>query len=162
MTDRKAAAVLPGKVRLEFGLAGGMVAALVMSIAVMILSGLNTWGLNLIQFSWFPMFGELVGAPGLTSEAAMYGLAVVLVFGIVWGAIFSFAFQKYTVMKGMGIAAIEWFVLVFALSFVSTSQLGGTLVSLGLFGAFPTLLSLAIALAIWGAAMGYIGKHYMP
>jgi len=162
MTEGKAAALLPGKVRLEFGIAGGLVAACVMSIGVMIISGLNYWGLNLIQFSWFPMFGELFGAPGLTSEAAMYGLLVVLVFGIVWGAIFAFAFSKYTVMRGMGVAAVEWFVLVAALSLVSTTQLGGTLVSLGLFSAFPTLLSLAVALAIWGAAMGYIGKHYMP
>jgi hypothetical protein len=162
MTESQGAALLPGKVRLEFGLAGGLVAAIVMSIGVMIINELNYWGLNLIQFSWFPMFGELIGAPGLTSEAAMYGLLVVLVFGIIWGAIFAFAFKKYTVMRGMGIAAVEWFVLVAALSFVSTPQLGGTLLSMTLFGAFPTLLSLAVALAIWGAAMGYIGKHYMP
>jgi hypothetical protein len=162
VTDRKAAAALPGKVRLEFGIAGGLVAACVMSIGVMILSGLNGVGLNLITFAWFPMFGEIFGAPGLTSEAAMYGLLVSLVFGILWGAIFAFAFSKYTVMKGLGIAAIEFLVILMALSFVSTAEIGGTLLSLSLFDALPIMLGLAAALFIWGAAMGYIGKHYVP
>ncbi|MDG6901403.1 MAG: hypothetical protein JRM80_05520 [Nitrososphaerota archaeon] len=157
MTDRKGATYLPGKVRLEFGIAGGLVAACVMSVGVMILSGLN-----LIQFAWFPMFGEIFGAPGFTPDAAMYGLAASLIFGILWGAIFAFAFKSYTVMKGMGIAAIEFFVIVGTLSFVSTSVVGGTLLSLTLFGALPILLGLAVALAIWGAAVGFIGKRYMP
>jgi hypothetical protein len=162
MTDRKGAAYLPGKLRLEFGIVGGLVAACVMALAVMVLSGLNALGLNWITFAWFPMFGELFGAPGLVAQAATWGLLVSLVFGIIWGAIFAFAFKKYTVMKGMGIAAVEWFVLVAALSVVSTTAIGGTLLSLSFFGALQIVLSLALALAIWGAAMGYIGKHYIP
>ena len=162
MSDMKGAAVLPGKVRLEFGIAGGLVAACVMSLGVMVLTGLNAVGLNWITWAWFPMFGELFGAPGLTSLSAMYGLLGSLLFGIIWGAIFAFAFKKYTVMKGMGLAAVEFFVIVAALSFVSTAEVGGTLLSLSLIGALPILLGLAVALAIWGAAMGYIGKHYIP
>ncbi len=157
MTDRKGAASLPGKIRLEIGIAGGIVAASVMSVGVMILSALN-----LVQFAWFPMFGEIFGAPGFTPDAAMYGLLASLIFGIIWGAIFAFAFTKYTVMRGLGIAAIEFFVTVAALSLVSTAEVGGTLLSLTLFGALPILLGLAVTLAIWGAAMGYIGKRYMP
>lgn len=155
--SEKGASVLPGKIRLEFGIAGGLVAACVMSLGVIALSALN-----LVQFAWFPMFGELFGAPGLTSEAAMYGLGISLVFGIIWGAIFAFAFKTYSVMKGMGIAAVEFFVIVGALSFVSTAEIGGTLLSLTLFDALPIVLGLAVALAIWGAAMGYIGKRYIP
>jgi len=162
MDNMENAGILPGKVRLEFGIAGGLVAACVMSLGVMVLTALNAVGLNWITWAWFPMFGELFGAPGLTSLAAMYGLLGSLLFGIIWGAIFAFAFKKYTVMKGMGIAGVEFFVIVAALSFVSTAEVGGTLLSLSLFGALPILLGLAVALAIWGAAMGYIGKHYIP
>ena len=157
MTEGRSAAILPGRVRLEFGVAGGLVAACAMSIGVMILSALN-----LVQFAWFPMFGEIFGAPGLVSEAAMYGLLASLIFGMVWGAIFAFAFKTYTVMKGLGIAAIEFFVVAAALSMVETTQLQGTLISLGFYGALPILLGLAVALAIWGASMGYIGKRYLP
>jgi len=162
MTDRKGAAVLPGKVRLEFGIAGGLVSANLMAIGVMVLTGLNALGLNWFTWSWFPMFGELFGAPGLTPLAAMYGLLGTQILGIVWGAIFAFAFKNYTVMRGMGIAAVEFFVLVAAFSFVSTAEIGGTLLSLSLLAALPIVLGIAVALAIWGAAMGYIGKHYIP
>lgn len=162
MTSTMGAAALPGKVRLEFGIAGGLVAANLMAIGVMILTGLNALGLNWITWQWFPMFGQLFGAPGLTPQAAMYGLLASQLFGIIWGAIFAFAFTKYTVMKGLGIGAVEFFVIVLALCLVSTAALGGTLLSLGLFAALPILLGLAAAMVIWGAAMGYIGKHYMP
>ena len=162
MNTTVGAAALPGKVRLEFGIAGGLVAANLMAIGVMVLTGLNAVGLNWITWGWFPMFGQLFGAPGLTSQAAMYGLLATQLFGIIWGAIFAFAFTKYTVMKGLGVAAIEFFVIALALTFVSTAALGGTLLSMTLFAAFPILLGLAAALFIWGAAMGFIGKHYMP
>ncbi len=147
---------MSGRTKLELGIVGGFVATVVMTITVLALSALNV-----LQFAWFPMIGSLFGAPGFVSDAAMYGLGWSLVLGVVWGVIFAFSFKRYSVMKGLGIAGIEFIIIALALSFVSTVPLQGTLLSLSISDSLLLLVGLAVALGFWGATVGFIGKKYL-
>jgi len=142
--------------RLEMGIMAGVLASVVMGLAV-----ITVTALGFLSIQWFSWLGSVFGATGTGGQLAEMGVAWFIFLGLVAGLIFAFAFKQYNVYEGLAFGGIAWFLLVLYLLFETAPQLSGTLQTMSVVASVDLLLPLAVCFALWGAAMGYVGKRYL-
>ena len=147
--------------RVELGLMAGVLASVVMGLAVLVISAISAAWNGFFPIQWFTWLGNVFGTNGIPNEVAEVGVAWFVVIGIIAGLVYAFAFKNHTVSEGLALGAIAWFVGVLYLAFYTAPQLAGPLNTLGVTTSVDLLLPLAVCWALWGAAMGYVGKKYV-
>jgi hypothetical protein len=147
--------------RVEMGIMAGVLASVAMSLAIIAVTAISGAWNGFFPIQWFPWVAAVFGSSGIPSQIAEVGLAWFVAIGIVAGLIYAFAFKTHTVFQGMAFGAIGWFLVVLYVALYTAPQLSGPLGSLGYTASVELLLPLAICFAIWGAALGYVGKRYL-
>jgi len=147
--------------RVELGLMAGVLASVVMSLAVLVISAISAAWNGFFPIQWFTWLGNVFGTNGIPNEVAEVGVAWFIALGIVAGLIYAFAFRSHTVSEGLAFGAIAWFLLALYLALYTAPQLAGNLNTLGVTTSVELLLPLAVCFGLWGAAMGYVGKRYV-
>ncbi len=147
--------------RVEMGLMAGVLATVVMSLAVAAVSAISAAWNGFFPIQWFSWVGAVFGTNGISYQVAEVGIAYFVVLGIIAGLIYAFAFKTHTVSQGLAFGAIAWFLLALYLALYTAPQLSGALGSLGVTTSVELLLPLALCFGLWGAAMGYVGKRYV-
>jgi len=141
--------------RAEMGIMAGIVATLVMSLTVIVVTAFG-W----LSIQWFSWVGSVFGATGISTSLAEQGLAWFVALGIIAGLIYAFAFKEHTVYQGLAFGGIAWFLMVLYLTFATAPQLAGPLNTLGITTSVELLIPLAVCFGLWGLAMGFIGARY--
>ncbi len=141
--------------RAQAGIIGGFVASVMMGLAV-----ITVTSINFLQVPFFPLVGSMFGVSGPPSEVAITGLIWFLGLGILAGLIFSFAFTRYSVNKGLGFAVIGLILTAVVLAAETVPPLSGTLGQIGLGSSLALFVPLAVCYVIWGYVMGIISRRY--
>jgi hypothetical protein len=147
--------------RVEMGLMAGVLATVVMSIAVIAVSAISAAWNGFFPIQWFNWVAAVFGTNGIPYQIAEMGVVYLVVLGIIAGLIYAFAFKTHTVSQGLAFGAIAWFLTALYVALYTAPQLSGPLGSLGVTTSVELLLPLALCFGLWGAAMGYVGKRYV-
>jgi hypothetical protein len=146
--------------RAEMGVMAGVLGAVAMSIAVIIVTAISTAWNGFFSIQWFTWLGAAFGASGTPVQLAELGILYFVIVSVIAGLVFAFAYSKYTIYQGLAIGAIAWFIVAAYMALYTAPQLSGTLASLPFSQSLELLIPLAICFAIWGAVMGLVGKKY--
>ena len=152
---------LPIKTRFELGLMAGVLASIVMGLAIIAITALGSaigypW---LIQ--WFVWLGSVFGASGTNVYLAQVGVVAFVLMSIIAGLIFAFAFREYDSYEGLVMGGIALLILGIYLTVQTAPQLPGTLLTMSLTTSLELLVPLAFCFALWGLTMGYFGQRYL-
>ncbi|MGA2665425.1 MAG: hypothetical protein ABSF83_10815 [Nitrososphaerales archaeon] len=149
-------------VRIEMGIMAGVIASVVMTLAIIALTAVSSASDGFFPIQWFSWVGAVFGTSGIPYQVAEAGVAWFVALGIVAGLVYAFAFRIHTVYGGLGMGLIAWFIVALYLTFETAPQLSGSLGSLGIAASIELLLPLAVCFGLWGLAMGYVGAKYLP
>ena len=144
------------RTRAELAIIGGFVSCIATAIIAVAISAL---GISQ-QYSLFDGLANLFGISGSGPYAALWGLVLFFIAGIVWGFIFAFGFKQYTMMEGLALGTIQLIIAGFLMSLIKVPQLGGTLLTLPLSTVVALLVGVAAGSLAWGAAMAYTAIEY--
>jgi len=147
--------------RVELGLMAGVLATVVMSLTVLIVSAISASWNGFFPIQWFPWVASVFGTNGIPNEIAEWGVLYFMVVGLIAGLIFAFVFRQHSVYQGLAFGAVAWFLVALYTALYTAPQLSGNLASLGVTTSVELLLPLALCFGLWGAAMGYVGKRYV-
>jgi uncharacterized membrane protein YagU involved in acid resistance len=146
------------KERVQLGLVSGLIAGIVMALVILALQAAE-----LMPVPYFYALGTLVEGVGVPYYVGMYGLIWHLGLGVIWGIVFVLVFHtysSYSVTKGLAVGGLQLLILALAFTFISTPQLGGTILTVPLSESVTLLIDLTIAFASYGAAIGYLTKKH--
>jgi hypothetical protein len=142
--------------RAELGIVAGFTASVMMATTIIIVTSLN-----LITVPWFSIVGSIFGSTGPSYAVAVNGLIWFMGIGVVGGLVFAFWFTRYTVNKGLGLAAIGLIITALILSAETVTPLSGTLISMGLGSSLELFVPLAACYIVWGICVGIIARRYL-
>ncbi len=142
--------------RVEMGIMAGIVASIVMTITVIAVTALG-----FLSIQWFPWVGAVLGGTGASVSLGEVGVTWFFALGIIAGLIFAFLYKNHSVYQGLAFGLVGYVLVVLYLAFETAPQLSGPLGSMSVTSSIELLVPLALCFALWGAAMGYLGKKYI-
>jgi len=147
--------------RLELGVMAGVVASVVMGIAIIVVTALGSLIGYPWQIQWFVWLGSVFGATGTTVYLAQVGVVAFVLMSIVAGLVFAFAFRQYDIYEGLVLSGLALLLVGIYLTAETAPQLPGTLLTMSLDTSLGVILPLAFCFALWGLTMGYFGERFL-
>jgi hypothetical protein len=161
MTTSSGETKMATRTRFELGLMAGVVASVVMGLAIIVVTALG----SLIGYPWqiqfFVWLGSIFGASGSSVYLAEVGVVLFVVLSIISGLIFAFAFRAYDIYEGLVLGGIALLFVGIYLTLETAPQLSGTLLTMSLDTSLGLILPLALCFALWGLTIGYFGERYL-
>jgi len=149
------------RTRLELGLMAGVLASVVMGLAVIVVTTLGSLIGYPWQIQWFVWLGSVFGASGTSVYLGEVGVVCFVVISIVAGLVFAFGFRQYDVYEGLVLGGIALLLIGVYLTLETAPQLPGTLLTMSLYTSLGVILPLALCFGLWGLTIGYFGEKYL-
>jgi hypothetical protein len=149
------------RTRFELGVMAGVLASVVMGIAIIVVTALGSLIGYPWQIQWFVWLGSVFGATGTSVYLAEIGVVSFLAMSIIAGLVFAFAFKEYDFYEGLVLGGIALLIVGVYLTLETAPQLSGTLLTMSLTTSLGVLLPLALCFGLWGLTMGYFGERYL-
>jgi hypothetical protein len=149
------------RTRLELGVMAGVLASVVMGLAIIIVTALGSLIGYPWQIQWFVWLGSVFGFAGTSVYLAEVGVVCFVVMSVIAGLIFALAFREYDVYEGLVLGGIALLLVGIYLALETAPQLSGTLLTMSLYTSLGVILPLALCFALWGLTMGYFGEKYL-
>ncbi len=151
----KAEKSIPFSKKIELGIVGGVVASISMSVVMILAAGLGFENPRL-----FTMIPETLGIAGPSYELGLIGLTTYFIIGALWGVLYAFIFQTYSVTKGLGIAGVQLIVFAIYLTNTEIPGYGLSLINMPVLEAAKIVTVYGIAYVVYGVAIGLIGRKF--
>jgi len=161
MMESKGVKRLPITTRFELGVMAGVLASVVMAIAIIVITALGSAIGYPWQIQWFVWLGSVFGASGTNVYLAQVGVVAFVLMSVVAGLIFAFAFKQYDSYEGLVLGGLALLILGIYLTVQTAPQLPGTLLTESFTTSLGVLVPLAFCFALWGLTMGYFGQRYL-
>ena len=149
------------RTRLELGVMAGVLASVVMGLAIIVVTALGSLIGYPWQIQWFVWLGAVFGASGTNVFLAEVGVVCFVAMSVIAGLIFAFVFRQYDVYEGLVLSGMALLLLGVYLTVETAPQLPGTLLTMSLDTSLGVILPLALCFALWGLTMGYFGERYL-
>lgn len=163
MTASSQASKMSTWTRAQMGIMAGVMASVVMGVAIIVITTLGLWIGVPWPIQFYPWVGAIFGAVGLPVSIAEAGVAWFVALSILAGLIFAFGYENraYDVYEGMVMGGVALLMVGLYMTVEVAPQLSGTILTMSLYSSLAVLLPLAVCFALWGLTIGYFGEKYL-
>ncbi len=161
MMESKGEMKMTTRTRFELGIMAGVLASVVMGVAIIVITTLGSVIGYPWQIQWFVWLGSVFGVSGTNVYLAEIGVLLFIAMSVIAGLIFAFAFKEYDFYEGLVLGGVALLILGLYLTLETAPQLPGTLLTMSLATSLGVIVPLAFCFALWGLTMGYFGQRYL-
>lgn len=163
MTAPTQASKMSAWTRAQMGIMAGVMASVVMGVAIIVITTLGLWVGAPWPIQFYPWVGAIFGAVGLPVSIAEAGVAWFVALSIFAGLVFAFGYENrtYDIYEGMVMGGVALLLVGLYMTVEVAPQLSGTILTMSLYSSLAVLLPLALCFGLWGLTIGYFGEKYL-